>query len=322
LRKELDGLSVSAPDAKQKLDQIGRSFETMNVQAQKGAVDLRAYGQSWEKSLTTAFSKMLLWAAAGDLLFSSIHFFTKGIAYVNDLNKSLTEISIVTGKNQKQISDLGLEYQKLASEMAVSTKEIANASVTFFRQGLDQVSVMERIRVPTEYAKVANLDFAQSSELLTAAVNSMDLPIQRVADVFNLLGDLTSTGPDELGIAFQKVGGTVQSANIEFEKMASWISTISARTREAPSSIGDAMKSMLARFMNITQNGFDEEEGGNINDVSTALKSVGVELVNAEGNFNDFGKIVDQLGAKWDTLDSRTRAYLGTALAGKFCPAM
>jgi TP901 family phage tail tape measure protein len=260
---------------------------------------------------------------ASTIFFQSLRFFTNGIAYANDLNKSMSEISIVTGQSQSQVAALGMEYQKLAMEMSVSTKEIANASVTFFRQGLDQVSVLERIRVATQYAKVANLDFAQSSELLTAAVNSMDLPIERIADVFNLLGDLTSTGPDELGIAFQKVGSIVKSSNIEFEKMASWISTISAKTREAPSSIGDSMKSMLARFMNITQNGFDEEDGQNINDVSAALKTVGIDLINqVSGNFNDFGTIIDKLGTKWDTLDSRTRAYLGTALAGRFCPAM
>ena len=95
----------------------------------------------------------------------------------------------MTVQSQTQVSALGMEYQRLAKDMAVTTKEITQASVTFYRQGLSQAEVMERVRVATQYAKVANVDFAQSSEILTATVNSMGISIQRASDVMTYLGE-------------------------------------------------------------------------------------------------------------------------------------
>jgi TP901 family phage tail tape measure protein len=142
------------------------------------------------------------------MFVQATNFFQKGIEYVNELNKSLTEIAIVTGQNQQQVSKLGEEYNKLAIQLGVTTQDVAKASAEFYRQGLSQEEVMKRVQVATEYAKISSLDFNQAAEILTATTNSMGVDIEHAADVFSLLGDKTATGADEIGQAFQKVGGS------------------------------------------------------------------------------------------------------------------
>lgn len=237
---------------------------------------------------------------------------------MNELNKALTEIAIVTGQTQQQVAKLGEEYNKLAYQMGVTTGDIARASVEFLRQGLSQEEAMKRVQVATEYAKISSLDFNKAAEILTATTNSMNVDIQRAADVFAYLGDATATGADEIGEAFQKVGGSAGALNLNFEKVASWIAVLSSRTRESASTIGNSIKSILARIQNLKEKGFDETDGTQINEVAKALATVGIQLVDANGQFRNFGQVMDELGAKWKNLDSRTKAYLATTIAGTY----
>lgn len=255
---------------------------------------------------------------ASTLFFQSLGFFTQGISYVNELNKSLTEISIVTGKTQQEMELLGQTYNQLAQDMGVLTNDIANATKEFVRQGLSQEEVMKRTGVATQYAKISALDFKTSAEVLTATVNSMNVDIERASDVFTYLGDSTATGADEVGKAFQRVGGTAGAVGLEFEKVASWIAVLSSRTREGAGTIGNSVKSILARFQSLQEKGFTEEDGTQVNDVAKALNEVNIALMDSSGNFRNFGTVMDELGSKWQGIDNRTRAYLATVLAGTY----
>lgn len=86
----------------------------------------------------------------------------------------------------------------------------------------------------------------------------------------------------------------------------------------------NSIKSILARIQNLQESGFDEMDGTSINQVAKALSAVDIALVDGNGNFRDFGIVMDELGAKWQSLDSRTKAYLSTTVAGKNfkCPLL
>lgn len=128
--------------------------------------------------------------------------------------------------------------------------------------------------------------------------------------------DATATSYEEIATAFQKVGGTAGALGVEFERVASWIATVSARTRESAESIGFSFNTILARMSRLQEKGFTEEDDTKINDVAKALDAVGIKLTDASGNFRNFGIIIDELGKKWNTLDERTKAYLATTIAG------
>jgi phage pi2 protein 07 len=123
---------------------------------------------------------------------------------------------------------------------------------------------------------------------------------------------------DEIGKAMQKVGGTAGSLQIPFEKVSSWIAELSSRTREAPETIGQSVKSILARVQNLKEKGFDEIDGTQINQVAKALDSVGIKITDSQGQFRNFGTVLDELGGKWKGLDSRQKAYLSTVVAGTY----
>jgi TP901 family phage tail tape measure protein len=123
---------------------------------------------------------------------------------------------------------------------------------------------------------------------------------------------------DEIGKAMQKVGGTAGALDVNFEKVSSWIAVISSRTRESAETIGQSVKSIMARIQNMKEKGFDEEDGTKVNQVAKALNAVGVQLMDNQGQFRNFGTVMDELGAKWKNLDSRQKAYVSTTVAGTY----
>ena len=227
-------LSTSTPDVKRKMDELNMTFKEISANVKSSSSHVLSFGEA----LQTAFIKFPVWLISGTVIVQSVNFFQQGIEYVNELNKALTEIAIVTGQTQQQVAKLGEEYNKLAYQMGVTTTDVAKASVEFMRQGMSQEEAMKRVQIATEYAKISSLDFNKAVEILTATTNSMNVDIQRAADVFSYLGDATATGADEIGEAFQKVGGSAGALNLNFEKVASWIAVLSSRTRESASTIG------------------------------------------------------------------------------------
>ena len=122
-------------------------------------------------------------------------FWQEAWKYASEYYDKMNEIRIVTGKTEQESAAIGTSLRNLAREMSVSSKEMAEGAITFYRQGLGDDEVNKRLIATTEYAKTAGLSFEQSADMITATVNTiekdgrgMEMTAQRVADVFLYLG--------------------------------------------------------------------------------------------------------------------------------------
>lgn len=114
----------------------------------------------------------------------------------------------------------------------------------------------------------------------------------------------------------QRAAATAQAAGMGFEFLSSAIATVSANTRQSAETIGTAFNSMMARLHSIRTTGYNQEDETKVNDVAKALKSVGIELMNSQGEWQDFDQILTTLSKKWTTLNDKQRSYIATTLAG------
>lgn len=251
------------------------------------------------------------------------------VSYVKEYDKLLTSISIVTGDpGQKEV--LGEQFEQMAKDLRVESIEIAGGIEEIVRQGVTDMDQAEaRASSMIQFSKIAGVEFKDAVEIITASANNLgragettEQTVTRVADVFAYLGDATATGANEVGIAMQRVAGTAKSVGATLERTASQIAVISAQTREAPETIGRAMNSIYTRIQKVTQKGFlsaEEAEDGvavGINDVAKALEQAGVVAYTAGGGFRDMDSILEELAQRWPALDSATRSYIATTMAG------
>lgn len=200
--------------------------------------------------------------------------------------------------------------------MKVTSGDIASAAVEFWRQGLSETEVNDRLEATTIYARIAGLEFDEAAKLVTSATNSMNLDVGRVVDVFTYLGDASAAGADEVGKSMQKASAAAQEAGLSFEWLGAYIATVSERTRLAPEVIGSSFNSILSRLHSIKQTGYNEEDETRLNDIAKALDTINVRLMDEYGAWIPLNEVFSSIAEKWDTLTDTQRAYIATTIAG------
>jgi TP901 family phage tail tape measure protein len=102
-------------------------------------------------------------------------------------------------------------------------------------------------------ARIANMDYADATDKMTAALRGFNMELnqvsaQRINDVYSELAAITAADTNEIATAMTKTASIADSANMEFETTAAFLSQIIETTRESAETAGTAMKTVIARF--------------------------------------------------------------------------
>jgi len=285
--------------------------------AEENAKKMEEYQKKWATYAVSA-----LGAASLSILKKQ---WTEAVKYAKSYYDALNEIRVVTGMTESQAMAMGQQMRDLAKEMKVTSTELSQAAITFYRQGLEPEEVQDRLKWVTEYAKIANMPFQDAAELMTAAINTMGDAIQEsgvenvvehVADVWLYLGDSAATSGEEIGKAMQKASASATEFGLSFEWLGTYIAVVAEQTRQAPEAIGNAFNSMMARMHQIKATGFNSEDTTKLNDVAKALATINVELLDSQGDWRNMNEIYEDIAAQWENMDAKQRGYIATTMAG------
>jgi TP901 family phage tail tape measure protein len=120
----------------------------------------------------------------------------------------------------------------------------------------------------------------------------------------------------ELATALRYTATSGQQAGVTFEKLVSYIATVSSTTRGSAETIGQSFKTMFARMQDIRA-GNKDEDGMGINNVEKALHAVNIKLRDSQGQFRDLSTVLEEVANKWDNLTQIEQNSLAKAIAGK-----
>ena len=208
----------------------------------------------------------------------------------------------------------------MAKETGMALDDVTRSATLFYQQGLSTSEVLEMTEVTSQFAKVAGIDATDAADKLTAAVNGYCLAAEDaalVADKFNKVAAASAADINELSTAFSKAAAQANQAGVGMDNYLAYIATMVEATREAPENIGTSLKTIFSRMQQVKEVGEAVEDGAvSINNVETALQSVGVELLDANGQLRDLEEVFAELGPMWNSLDRNAQAYLGTIIAG------
>ena len=248
---------------------------------------------------------------------------------VKELDKAMTETATVTDFSISDMWEQLPKYTAEANKLGTSINSLYKATTLYYQQGLDTNEAMALGVETIKMARVAGMDAAQATDLMTAALRGFNMELNetsavRVNDVYSELAAVTAADTDEIGIAISKTASIAHSANMEFETTAAFLSQIIETTREAPETAGTAMKTIVARFSEVKKlysegqiTGTDEEgEVVNVNKIQEALRTVGIDMSKFFTGKEGLDQVLLRLAEKWDTLDVVTQRYIATQAAG------
>jgi len=248
---------------------------------------------------------------------------------VKDLDAVMTETAVVTDFSVGDMWSQLPEYTRRANELGVSIHSAYEAATIYYQQGLKTNEVMAISNETLKMARIAGLDAATATDRMTNALRGFNMELnetnaQRINDVYSKLAAITASDTDEISTAMTKVASLANNANMEFETTSAFLAQMIETTRESAETAGTALKTVVARFSEVKELfsegkllGTDSEgEAIDVNKVSTALRTAGINLNEYLTGMKGLDDIFIELAQKWDSLDIIQQRYIATMAAG------
>lgn len=319
--REIDNLSNSfkelSPEAENIQQEINKTSDSFNLATQK-AQEFASL-KSQVLSFFTITGAIQLFRRAIDSAFET----------VKELDEAMTEIAVVSdfsvGDMWKQLP----KFTEQANQLGKSIRDVYGATTLYVQQGLDLDNSLKLANETLKMAAVAGMDAKDATDAMTSALRGFNMELnetsaQKVNDVYSELAAISAADTQEISTAMSKVASLAHNVNMEFETTASFLTQGIEATREAPETIGTALKTIIARFAEVKSlytkgqlSGTDEEgETIDVNKVQTALRSAGISMNAFLKGEEGLDQVLLRLSSRWDDLDVLTQRYIATMASG------
>lgn len=268
--------------------------------------------------LWTTMKNTMRWQLTSSTLHTFIGTLEKAYSYAKDLNKSLNNIRIVTNKSTEDMAYFADQANKAAKALSTTTTDYTDASLIYYQQGLTDKEVQDRTDVTIKMANVAGITAETASQQLTAIWNNFydgSKSLEYYADVMVKLSAATASSSDEISEGIEKFAAVANTVGLSYDYAATALATVTAQTRESANIVGTAFRTLFSRIQGLQQ-GETLDDGTTLNKYSEALAKVGVNIKDTNGDLKGMDDILDELGAKWNTLAQDQKIALAETVAG------
>lgn len=304
-------LSAVGPKGEEVFNRMATQAMKTNLQIKQGNTLLERFGRTLYRNIE--------WMLAGNLVNTITGVFQKAYGFTKNLDSSLNDIRIVTGKSADEMARFGEEAQKTAAALGKGTTDITNASLIFYQQGLDTAEVNTRTEVATKLANVTKQSTDVTADQLTAVWNGYKATndeLERYADIMTAVAASTASSSSELSSAISKVASVANTTGVDMEQLTAMMSTVISVTRESPETVGTAFKTIFARINDLVEDGTDEF-GVSLGRVSSHLQAMGIEILNQDGSLKDLGDTLSDVGNRWNEYSREQQIAIAEQIGGK-----
>lgn len=244
---------------------------------------------------------------------------------VKELDAAMTETAVVTNFSVGDMWGKLPLYTAEANKLGSSIKDVYEATTLYYQQGLNTTQSMGLAVETLKMARIAGMDAKDATDAMTAALRGFNLELnqvsaQRINDIYSELAAITASDTQEISTAMEKVASLAHNAGMEVETTSAFLAQMIETTREAPENLGTALKTVIARFQEMKEDPTKliDSEGVMLdaNKVDKALKSIGVNLMDTNGQFRKLDDVFLEIASRWDTLTMGQQRYIATMAAG------
>ncbi len=287
-----------------------QSFSNANRQAIKMNETLKEAGRVFVQSFKFTAAQMAIQA-----LQTSIQ---DTVQWVVRLDKELNQIQVVSGKTADQMGGVSREIVERSKALRVAALDYAQASQIYYQQGLKDEEVIRRSDITIKAAQAANENVKNMSDMLTAVWNTYQMQgeeLDRAASIGAMLGADTAIEFRDIAEAMQISASAASQMGVSYESLASIIATVGSNTRQSASIIGNAYKTIFARFQQLKAEGTDGEV--TLGKVSEDLESIGVDILDdVTGELINLDQIIMKTGTDWGTYTKKQQLAIAQLVGG------
>lgn len=273
--------------------------------------------------IATTMGNTIRWGITSSIFQSMISSVSGAVSYMKELDKSLTQIQMVSQASSENMRQLAQYANEAAQGLATTTVNYTNAIKVFTQEGFTLPEAKLQAELSVKLANVSEQDTATTADQITAYRNAFGLSIEEMTQSLDKLANVannTAANVGELMTAAQRSASVAAAVGASEDMFIASVSTIQSVTRQSAEEIGNGLKTIMQRFADIRAGGSSSEGGDSVDygEYAQALKKVGVDVLDATGEFKGFDQIIRELQDVWGNLSETMKVAVGEKVAGKF----
>lgn len=313
------------------LEQQYRSMTTIEEKANydkvfanlKSRIDAEGLsGNSWFGELKRATGQITQFAGVYGMLQNTVMQIPyKAITAVKDYDAAMTNMQMATGISNTQAQELMNTYSDMGKQLKVTGVDVATSATEWMKQGKTIEESNKLAQDSIVLSKIGDLSSDDATRTITAAMKSYDLNESQVMDFVDQISAIDMASATDVGglaDAFNEVAANANQAGISTKQLLSYAAVIGETTQEGMSSVGTSLNAIFSRMGNIKLSRLkDYQNGGeDLSNVETVLRGVGISLRDTDGEFRNFGDVLDETAGRWSEFGTVQQRAVAQAFSG------
>lgn len=296
--------------------QFAASLSTANAAlalADRSVISLNSKIKEMARVTTQSFK----FTAAQTFLLAVSNAARDAYRWVEELNKTVTDISVVTGYQGDQLDKVTQNAIAGAKELRIAANDYAEGALIFYQQGLGDDEVARRVEITAKAARAASSSLEDMSSQLTAIWNTYKMTgdeMERAASVGAKMAGDTAVDFADIAEAMQTAAAPAEQMGVSYNSLAAIIATVGDTTQQSASVIGNAFKTIFSRFQQLKSEGTDGEV--TLNRVSSQLQELGVNVLDSSGQLRQLDDVITEVGNAWDGWSSKQQLAIAQLVGG------
>lgn len=191
---------------------------------------------SFIKKLITGFSNKLFYGGLAKAAAEIRRLARQVYENTKELDSAMTQLRIVTGATDAQMSQFLDRSTALARELGKSISDVMKSVETFSRLGFNLGDASELAKYATVLSNVAAVDVGTATTGLTSIIKAFGMQVsdsEHVADVLVNVGQKYAISAEELMAAFERGGSALAATGTSFDKATALFAAANASMQNA-----------------------------------------------------------------------------------------
>lgn len=233
---------------------------------------------------------------------------------VKQLDDAMTNVRKVADATPQEFATFEREIFDMASSVGKSADLYAVSVERWASAGYDLQEANKMAGYSTMGAFVGNVDEAAMVDYMAVPLIAYKDAGLEAWDVLNAMNEVANNNAiemDALGAAYSRAASTASNAGTSFSELTGLIGAAEETTRLGGETIGTSIRTM---DINIGKIAARDTKG--FEDKFDFLESIGVNIMDANGELNSTYDVLQQLQSVWGDLDTVAQTKAATMLAG------
>ena len=244
-----------------------------------------------------------------------------GIGNIHSIRFDYNKTLLATGISNNQAQELMKTYSDMGKQLKVTGVDVATSATEWMKQGKTIEESNKLAQDSIVLSKIGDLSSDDATRTITAAMKSYDLNESQVMDFVDQISAIDMASATDVGglaDAFNEVAANANQAGISTKQLLSYAAVIGETTQEGMSSVGTSLNAIFSRMGNIKLARLkDYQNGGeDLSNVETVLRGVGISLRDTDGEFRNFGDVLDETAGRWSEFGTVQQRAVAQAFSG------